>query len=121
MPVATIPEVTLTPVAYFPQCCFLENLAIRRDSSVPISSLLHKERGAFKALNRASTLNPSSSISSTTSLWGIVEAEPEIFIASLSEVQTCPDGKCSRSRGHDVVVLPSLWRDGGDDFDGGIS
>lgn len=43
MPIAPIPEVTLTPVAYFPQGYFLENLAVRSDGSVLISSLLHKE------------------------------------------------------------------------------
>ncbi len=43
MPIAPIPAVALTPVAYFPKGYFLENLAVRGDGSVLVSSLLHKE------------------------------------------------------------------------------
>jgi len=39
MPIAPIPAVTLTPVAYFPEGYFLENLAVRADGSVLITAV----------------------------------------------------------------------------------
>src|SRR5579859_7794719 len=43
MPMPPVPAVTLTPVAYFPQRYFLENLAIRSDGSVLVTALSSKE------------------------------------------------------------------------------
>jgi hypothetical protein len=43
MPMTPLPAVTLTPVAYFPQEYFLENLAVRSDGSVLITTVLQKE------------------------------------------------------------------------------
>jgi hypothetical protein len=43
MPAAPGPEVTVTPVAYFPEKYFLENLAVRADGSVLITTVPQQE------------------------------------------------------------------------------
>ncbi|HSZ31379.1 MAG TPA: hypothetical protein VK784_16670 [Pseudonocardiaceae bacterium] len=43
MPITPAPAVTLTPVAYFPEKYFLENLAVRGDGSVLITAVLQEE------------------------------------------------------------------------------
>jgi hypothetical protein len=43
MPMTPLPLVTLTPVAYFAEKYFLENLAVRADGSVLITAVLQKE------------------------------------------------------------------------------
>ena len=43
MPMSPVPAVTLTPVAYFPEKYFLENLAVRADGSVLITAIWQKE------------------------------------------------------------------------------
>ena len=40
MAIAPLPEVTVTPVAYFPQKYFLENLVVRADGSLLITAIL---------------------------------------------------------------------------------
>ncbi|MGO9651084.1 hypothetical protein [Mycobacterium sp.] len=52
MPMSPIPAVTLTPVAYFPEKYFLENLAVRDDGSVLITAVLQKSCGLFQAQTR---------------------------------------------------------------------
>ena len=43
MPMVPVPAVTLTPVAHFPEGYFLENLAVRADGSVLITTVVQKE------------------------------------------------------------------------------
>ena len=43
MAIAPVPDVTVTPVAYFPEKYFLENLVVRADGSVLITAVLQKE------------------------------------------------------------------------------
>ena len=43
MTMAPIPAVALTPVAYFPENYFLENLVVRADGPVPVTTVLQKE------------------------------------------------------------------------------
>jgi hypothetical protein len=43
MTMVPIPAVALTPVAYFPENYFLENLVVRADGSVLVTTVLQKE------------------------------------------------------------------------------
>jgi hypothetical protein len=43
MALAPLPTDALTPVAYFPENYFLENLAVRADQSILITAVLQKE------------------------------------------------------------------------------
>ena len=43
MPITAVPSVALTPVAYFPEGYFLENLAVRADGSVLVTTVTHQE------------------------------------------------------------------------------
>jgi hypothetical protein len=43
MTMAPIPAVALNPVAYFPENYFLENLVVRADGSVLVTTMLQKE------------------------------------------------------------------------------
>jgi len=47
MALPPLPTVTLTPVAFFPQWYFPENLAVRADGSILITELVQKTSGAF--------------------------------------------------------------------------
>ncbi len=43
MAIASLPHATLTPVAYFPEHYFLENLAVRADGSLLVTAVLRRE------------------------------------------------------------------------------
>jgi hypothetical protein len=43
MTMAPLPAVALTPVAHFPENYFLENLVVRADGSVLVTTVLQKE------------------------------------------------------------------------------
>jgi hypothetical protein len=43
MAITPVPEVLVTPIAYFPEKYFLENLIVRTDGSVLITAVLQKE------------------------------------------------------------------------------
>jgi hypothetical protein len=43
MSMTPVPSVAMTPVAYFPEGYFLENLAVRADGSVLVTTVQHKE------------------------------------------------------------------------------
>jgi hypothetical protein len=96
MPIAPIPEVTLTPVAYFPQGYFLENLAVRSDGSVLISSLLHKELWCVPGSEPSLDAKPVLVHKFDNIVMGIVEAEPNIFIVSLSDGYTTHESHLGR-------------------------
>lgn len=88
MPIAPIPTVTLTPVAYFPKGYFLENLAVRKDGSVLVSSLLHKELWCVPGPEPRLDVKPVLVHAFDTIVVSMVEVEPEIFIVSLSDGYT---------------------------------
>jgi hypothetical protein len=45
MTMTPLPAVIVTPVAYFPEYCFLENLAVRADGSVLVTTIQKKVQG----------------------------------------------------------------------------
>lgn len=96
MPIASIPAVALTPVAYFPKGYFLENLAVCSDGSALVSSLRHKELWCVPGPEPSLDAQPVIVHTSENIVMGVVEVEPDIFIVSLSD---------------------GYRRDGGEDFD----
>ena len=69
MTMAPIPAVALTPVAYFPENYILENLVVRADGSVLVTTVLPVLLHTFK--------HP---------ILGIVEAEPDVVIVSVCDL-----------------------------------
>ena len=87
MALAPLPGVTVTPVTHLPKKYFPENLVVRADGSVLITALLSKELWLVPApaLEFGQPVLVHSFDHLTT---GIVEAEPDIFVVSLSELYT---------------------------------
>jgi len=96
MPITPIPAVALTPVAYFPKGSFLENLAVRSDGSVLVSSLLHKELWCVPGPEPSLDVEPVVVQTFDNIVMGIVEVEPEIFIVSLSDGYTTHESHLAR-------------------------
>jgi hypothetical protein len=88
MPSAPIPAVTLSPVAYFPEGYFLENLAVRADGSVLITAVLQKELWCVPGPRPRADVDPVLVHTFEHPVTGIVEVEPEVFILSLTEGYT---------------------------------
>jgi hypothetical protein len=88
MPIAPLPTVNLTPVAHFPEGYFLENLAVRSDGSVLVTSLLHKELWCVPGPQPSLDVEPVLVHTFENMIMGIVEVEPEVFIISLSDGYT---------------------------------
>jgi hypothetical protein len=88
MPIATVPAVTLTPIAYFPEKYFLENLAVRGDGSVLITAVLQKELWCVLGPEPQAPVSPVLVHTFEHLVSGIVEVEPEVFIISLSDAYT---------------------------------
>ena len=83
-----IPTATLTRVAAFPEGYFLENLAARNDGSVLISAVLQKELWCVPGADRGEEVEPVLLATFDHLILDIVEAEPDIFIISLSDLYT---------------------------------
>ncbi len=87
MAIVPLPEVTVTPVAYFPEKYFLENLAVRADGSVLITAVLQKELWHVPAPARTLT-DPVLVHRFDHPVTGIAEVEPGVFVLSLTEGYT---------------------------------
>lgn len=93
MPMTPVPEITLTPVASFPEKYFLENLAVRADGSVLITAVLQKELWIVPSTQSDSMASPIL-VHPFEHGWppggvtGIVEVEPDVFIVSLTDGYT---------------------------------
>jgi hypothetical protein len=85
MPIAPLPAVTLTPVAYFPKKYFLENLAVRDDGSTLITAVLQKELWYVPPARLGSTVDPVRLHRFDHPVTGIVEIVPEVFVISLTD------------------------------------
>jgi hypothetical protein len=88
MPMAPLPEVTLTPVAHFPENYFLENLAVRADGSVLITAVLQKELWCVPGPEPRAEASPVLVHRFENMVSGIVETEPDVFVISLSDAYT---------------------------------
>jgi hypothetical protein len=87
MAIASLPEVTVTPVAYFPEKYFLENLVVRTDGSVLITAMLQKELWYVPGPARTLT-EPVLVHAFDHPVTGIVQVEPDVFVLSLTEGYT---------------------------------
>lgn len=87
MAIAPVPEVTVTPVAYFPEKYFLENLVVRTDGSVLITAVLQKELWYVPGPARTLT-DPVLVHAFDHPVTGIAEVEPDVFVVSLTEGYT---------------------------------
>jgi hypothetical protein len=85
MPIAPVPQVTVTPVAYFPEKYFLENLAVRADGSVLITAVLQKELWYVPATEDGAEVSPVLVHTFDYLVMGIVEVEPDVFIICVTD------------------------------------
>jgi hypothetical protein len=88
MPITPLPSVTLTPVAYFPESYFLENLAVRADGSTLITAVLQKELWYVPPARRGSVAEPLLLRRFDHPVTGIVEIAPDVFVICLTEGYT---------------------------------
>jgi hypothetical protein len=95
MAIAPLPEVTVTPVAHFPEKYFLENLTVRAGGSVLITAVLQKELWCVPSPARE-LADPVLVHAFDHPVTGIVEVEPDIFIVSLTEGYTTHESHLAR-------------------------
>src|SRR5436305_9473822 len=96
MPITPVPAITLTPIAHFPEKYFLENLAVRADGSVLITAMLQKELWCVRNPDVGVQASPVLVHTFEHPVTGIVEAEPDVFIISLTECYTSHESHLSR-------------------------
>jgi hypothetical protein len=85
MPMTPLPKVTLTPVAYFPEQYFLENLAVRADGSVLITTVLQKELWLVPGPEPTAEVSPVLVHTFDYPVMGIVETEPDVFMICVTD------------------------------------
>jgi hypothetical protein len=96
MTLTPLPVVTATPVAHFPEKYFLENLAVRADGSVLITAVLQKELWCVLGPQPRADVSPLLVHTFEHGVTGIVEAEPDVFIISLTEGYTTHESHLAR-------------------------
>jgi len=96
MPMTPVPAVTLTPVAYFPEKYFLENLAVRADGSVLITAVLQKELWLVPGPEPHLHVPPILMHTFDHLVMGIVEIAPDVFVISLTEGYTTHESHLAR-------------------------
>ena len=96
MPITPVPAVALTPVAYFPEKYFLENLAVRADGSVLITAVLQKELWCVPNPELGAEVPPVLLHTFEHPVTGIVEVDPDVFIVSMTEGYTSHESHLAR-------------------------
>jgi hypothetical protein len=96
MPITPVPAVALTPVAYFPEKYFLENLAVRADGSVLITAVLQKELWCVPNPELGAGVPPVLVHTFVHPVTGIVEVDPDVFIVSVTEGYTSHESHLAR-------------------------
>jgi hypothetical protein len=96
MPIPPVPAVTLTPVAYFPEKYFLENLAVRGDGSVLITAVLQKELWCVPGPEPRPEVRPILVHTFEHMISGIVEVEPDVFIVGVSDAYETHESHLAR-------------------------
>jgi hypothetical protein len=86
MTIAPIPAVALTPVAHFPENYFLENLVVRADGSVLVTTVLQKELWYVPSAKPGTVVSPVLLHTFKHPILGIVEAEPDVVIVSVCDL-----------------------------------
>jgi hypothetical protein len=100
-----VPDVTLTPVAYFPEKYFLENLAIRADGSVLITAAAQQELWIVPSAASDSMVSPILVHRFDLRALGVVEVEPDVFVVSVG-------GRYPSHEGHLVRIDLNGWTAG---------
>ena len=85
MSMTPVPVVTLTPIAYFPEKYFLENLAVRADGSVLITAVLQKELWCVPGPEPRAQVRPVLVHTFEHMVSGIVEVFPDVFVVCVSD------------------------------------
>jgi hypothetical protein len=85
MPITPLPKVTLTPVGYFPEKYFLENLAVRADGSVLITTVVQKELWLVPGPAPTTEVSPVLVHTFDYPVMGIVETEPDVFMICVTD------------------------------------
>ncbi|MGC2652549.1 MAG: hypothetical protein WA317_02855 [Mycobacterium sp.] len=96
MSLPPLPAVTLTPVAYFPQKYFLENLAVRADGSLLITAVLQRELWWMPPPQPGGLVDPVLVHTFDHPVTGIVEVAPDIFVINLTEAYTTGESHLAR-------------------------
>jgi hypothetical protein len=96
MTMTPLPAVIVTPVAYFPEYYFLENLAVRADGSVLVTTIQKKELWCVPGPEPRADVPPVLVHTFDNCILGIAEAEPDVFIVSLSDLYTTHESHLAR-------------------------
>lgn len=96
MAIAPLPDVTLTPVAHFPQGHFLENLVVRADGSLLITAVVQQELWYVPGPAPRTMADPVLVHTFDHPVTGIVEVQPDVFVVSLTEGYTTHESHLAR-------------------------
>ena len=96
MALPPLPTVTLTPVAFFPQWYFPENLAVRADGSILVTDVLHKELWWVPRAEPGAIVEPVLAHTFDHPVTGIAEVAPDLFIVCLTEGYTTHESHLAR-------------------------
>jgi hypothetical protein len=96
MALTPFPKVTLTPVAYFPEWYFPENLAVRSDGSVLVTAVYQRELWCVPGPEPCTDISPVLVHTFDHPVTGIVEIEPDVFIVCLTEGYTTHESHLAR-------------------------
>jgi len=96
MTMAPIPAVALTPVAYFPENYFLENLVVRADGPVPVTTVLQKELWYVPSAKPCTVVSPVLLHTFKHPILGIVEAEPDVIMVSVCDLYHTHESQLAR-------------------------
>jgi hypothetical protein len=96
MPISPLPAVTLTPVAYFPEKYFLENLAVRGDGSVLITAVLQKELWCVPGPDPHAEVGPVLLHTFEHMISGITEVQPDVFVVCISDAYESHESHLAR-------------------------
>ncbi|MGO9927447.1 MAG: hypothetical protein ACLPLP_15360 [Mycobacterium sp.] len=96
MALPALPTVTLTPVAFFPQWYFPENLAVRADESILITELVQKKLWWVPPVKPGAVVEPVLVHTFDHPPTGIAEVAPDVFIISLTEGYTTHESHLAR-------------------------
>lgn len=96
MSLPPLPTVTLTPVAYFPEQYFLENLAVRADGSLLITAVLQRELWWVPPPQTGALVDPVLLHTFEWPVTGIVEVAPDVFVVSLTLAYTTGESHLAR-------------------------
>ncbi len=96
MALPPLPTVTLTPVAFFPQWYFPENLAVRADESILITDVLRKELWWVPPPGPGALAEPVLVHTFDHPVTGIAEVAPDVFVVNLTEGYTSHESHLAR-------------------------